>query len=44
MRVMVVMTMMTGLGRQHNTCKHRQRYDGEHKIANLHGESPQGRL
>jgi hypothetical protein len=27
--VMVVMTMvMTGLGRQHNTCKHCQRHDG----------------
>jgi hypothetical protein len=41
---MVVVTMMvTGLGRQHNACKHCQCNNCEHQVTNLHGESSSNR-
>jgi hypothetical protein len=43
--VMVVVTMMmTGLGRRYCACKHCQCNNGEHQIANLHGESSSSRV
>jgi hypothetical protein len=39
--VAMVVTVMTGLSRDDNPCKHCQRDDSEHKVTYLHWRSPE---